>query len=378
MSDKFRVPIEKPRPDINRWLDAMSGKKVPDRVPMVEYLIDNALMQPILEEKIGRKWVDTSDKTEYMGGQMDFSKDNLKLINAWLDNQIAFWYHMGYDFIRVEVSLPLPAVALVTQDTAPNNKDHNRAWQGLHDGPIKNWDDFENYPWPRITEENFYIHRYICDHLPDGLGFITCHAGGVYEHVSRLIGYESLCMKLYDQPDLLKAVADKLGELIFEYNKFLLELDGLAAIFQGDDFGFNTQTLLPPDVIREYFLSWHKKYAQMIHEKGKVYYLHSCGEVSAIMDDLIEDVQIDGKHSFQDNIMPVTEAKRLYGDKICILGGVDVHKLSTLNPDELRVYVRDIIDECAPGGRFAIGAGNSIPSYISVENYLTMLDEALK
>ena len=378
MSGKFRVPIEKPKPDINRWLDAMSGKKVPDRVPMVEYLIDNVLMQSILEKMIGRKWVDTSDKTEYMGGQMDFSKDNLETINAWLDNQIAFWYHMGYDFIRVEVSLPLPAVALVTKDTAPGYKDRNRAWQGLHDGPIKNWDDFENYPWPKITEENFYIHRYICDHLPDGLGFITCHAGGVYEHASRLIGYESLCMNLYDQPDLVKAVADKLGELIFEYNKFLLELDGLAAIFQGEDFGFNTQTLLPPDAIREYFLPWHKKYAQMIHEKGKVYYLHSCGEISAIMDDLIEDVKIDGRHSFQDNVLPVTEAKRLYGDKICLLGGVDVHKLSTLSPDELRVYVRDIIDECAPGGRFAIGAGNSIPSYISVENYLTMLDEALR
>lgn len=378
MSGQFRVPIEKPKPDINRWLDAMSGKKVPDRVPMVEYLIDNVLMQSILEKMIGRKWVDTSDKTEYMGGQMDFSKDNLETINAWLDNQIAFWYHMGYDFIRVEVSLPLPAVALVTKDTAPGYKDHNRAWQGLHDGPIKNWDDFENYPWPKITEENFYIHRYICDHLPDGLGFITCHAGGVYEHASRLIGYESLCMNLYDQPDLVKAVADKLGELIFEYNKFLLELDGLAAIFQGEDFGFNTQTLLPPDAIREYFLPWHKKYAQMIHEKGKVYYLHSCGEISAIMDDLIEDVKIDGRHSFQDNVLPVTEAKRLYGDKICLLGGVDVHKLSTLSPDELRVYVRDIIDECAPGGRFAIGAGNSITSYISVENYLTMLDEALR
>ncbi len=378
MSGKFRVPIEKPKPDINRWLDAMSGKKVPDRVPMVEYLIDNVLMQSILEKMIGRKWVDTSDKTEYMGGQMDFSKDNLETINAWLDNQIAFWYHMGYDFIRVEVSLPLPAVALVTKDTAPGHKDHNRAWQGLHDGPIKNWDDFENYPWPKITEENFYIHRYICDHLPDGLGFITCHAGGVYEHASRLIGYEALCLNLYDQPDLVKAVADKLGELIFEYNKFLLELDGLAAIFQGEDFGFNTQTLLPPDAIREYFLPWHKKYAQMIHEKGKVYYLHSCGEISAIMDDLIEDVKIDGRHSFQDNVLPVTEAKRLYGDKICLLGGVDVHKLSTLSPDELRVYVRDIIDECAPGGRFAIGAGNSIPSYISVENYLTMLDEALR
>ena len=33
---------------------------------------------------------------------------------------------------------------------------------------------------------------------------------------------------------------------------------------------------------------------------------------------------------------------------------------------------------CAPGGRFAIGSGNSIPDYVPVENLLTMLDEVLK
>ena len=187
--EKFNVPIKNPKPDIQRFLDAMSGKKVPAKVPVAEYLIDNALMQPILEKMMGRKWVDTSEKTEYMGGQMDFSKENLAKINAWLDNQIAFWYYMGYDFVRVEVSLPLPAVALITKDTAKGYEDHNRAWQGLHEGPIKTWDDFEKYPWPKITEDNFYIHRYICEHLPEGLGFITCHAGGVYEHASRLLGY---------------------------------------------------------------------------------------------------------------------------------------------------------------------------------------------
>ncbi len=376
--DNFKVPIKKPRPDIKRFLDAMSGKKLPTKVPMVEYLIDNAVMQPILEKMIGRKWVDTSDKTEYMGGQMEFSKENTSKINAWLDNQIAFWYHMGYDFIRVEVSLPLPAVALLAKDTATGNEEHNRAWQDLHEGPIKTWDDFEKYPWPKINYDNFYIHRYICEHLPEGMGFITCHAGGVYEHASRLLGFENLCMLLYDNPKLVKAVADKLGELILQYNKYLLQLDGLAAIFQGEDFGFNTQTLIPPKDIREYFLPWHKKYAQIIHEKGKVYYLHSCGQISAIYEDLIEDVKIDGKHSYQDNVLPVTEAKKLYGDRICILGGVDVHKLTTFTPPDLRKYVRNIIDSCTPGGRFAVGAGNSIPSYIPVENYLTMLDEALK
>ena len=372
------VPLNKPRPDIERFLAAMSGDQVPAKAPLIEYLIDNAVMRPILENMMGRKWVDSSDQTEYMGGQMDFSEANLEIINASLDNQIAFWYHLGYDFIRVEVSLPLPATTLVIGDTAAGNQDHNRAWQGLHDGPIKSWEDFETYPWPEVTENNFYIHRTICDHLPDGMGFLSCHAGGVFEHVSRLIGYENLCLFLYDQPDLVRAVTDRLGGLIERYNDHLLQFDNLAAIFQGEDFGYNTQTLISPRHIREYFLPWHKKYASQAHRAGKRYYFHSCGKIDEIMDDLIDDVGIDAKHSFQDGVSPINKAKECWGDRIALLGGVDVNKLASWPPEKLRRYVRKVIDIGSPGGRFAVGAGNSVPSYIPVENYLTMLDEALR
>src|SRR4030042_5720680 len=164
----YRVPIQKPKPDIQRFLKAMSGKAVPDRAPMVEYLIDDALMKPILVDMMGRKWVETSDKEEYMGGQMEMSRENMATINAWLDNQIAFWYHMGYDFIRAEVSLPLPAVSLLAGDTAQGNQQANRAWQGLDTGPIGSWEDFEKYPWPQVSDKTLYIHRYICEHLPEG------------------------------------------------------------------------------------------------------------------------------------------------------------------------------------------------------------------
>lgn len=375
---RFRVLIDNPKPDIEAFLAAMNGSVIPERAPMVEYLIDDAVMKPIIEKMLGRRWIETADKTEYMGGQMEMTTENTATINAWLDNQIAFWYHMGYDFIRVETSLPLPAVAIPITDTAKGNEHNTRAWQGLHEGPIQTWEDFEKYPWPSISEQTFYIHRYICEHLPEGMGFISCHAGGVYEHTSRLMGYETLCYLLHDKPDLVRAVVNTLGELILEYYKSLLEVEGLVCIFQGDDFGFKTQTLLSPKDLREYYLPWHKRYAQMIHAADKVYYLHSCGKVSAIMDDLIEEVHIDGKHSFEDGVQPITEAKRLYGDRICVLGGVDVDKLATWEPEDLRKHVRWIIDECSPGGRFAIGAGNSIPSYIPVVNYLTMLDEALR
>jgi len=375
---KYTLPLENPKPDIERFIRAMKGEISPERPPMCEYLVDDALMKPILSDMMGRKWIERADKTEYMGGQMEFSKESRKLVDAWLDNQIAFWYHMGYDYVRVEVSLPLPAVSHVTKDTATGNEEHNRAWQGMGEGVIQTWKDFEKYPWPTVSDNDFYIHDYICNHLPEGLGFTTCHAGGVYEHVSRLMGYTGMCIALIDQPDLVKAVADRLGELLHEYNNRLLKFKEIDVIFQGEDLGFNTQTLISIDDLRQYFLPWHKKFAAQVHEADKLYFLHSCGKIDTIMDDLIDDVKIDGKHSFQDNIHSIQEYKKRWGNKIALLGGVDVHELCTLEGNELRKYVRKMIDDCAPGGRFAIGAGNSIPSYCSVDNYLTLLDEALK
>ena len=375
---KLRAPLKNPKPDIDTFLKGIKGEVTPRKTLMCEYLIDDALMRPILVNYLGRKWIEKSEKTEYMGGQMEFTREDLMIMNQWLDNQIAFWYHMGYDYVRVEVSTPLPAVSLVTKDTAAGNEEHNRAWQGLDMGPVQTWEDFEKYPWPEVNDDSFYIHDYICRHLPDGMGFISCHAGGVYEHVSRVMGYTGMCIALMENPDLVKAVTDKIGGIIKRYNEGLLQFDRLISIFQGDDFGFKTGTLISPDDIRKYFIPWHRIYSRQAHDAGRLYLLHSCGKIDDIMNDLVYDVKIDGKHSFQDEIMSIGAYKKKWGDKITLLGGVDVHKLSVYSPDEIRKYVRGIIEECAPGGRFAIGAGNSITSYIPLENYLTMIDEALK
>jgi len=37
---------------------------------------------------------------------------------------------------------------------------------------------------------------------------------------------------------------------------------------------------------------------------------YSCGNLSAIMENLIESVSVDAKYSFEDSILPVTEAKK--------------------------------------------------------------------
>jgi uroporphyrinogen decarboxylase len=93
------------------------------------------------------------------------------------------------------------------------------------------------------------------------------------------------------------------------------------------------------------------------------------------MDEII-DLGFDGKHSFEDKIMPVEEICRRWGDRIAILGGVDLDLLGRGSEAEVRRRTREILEACAAGGTgYCLGTGNSVANYIPAENYLAMLGE---
>ena len=60
-----------------------------------------------------------------------------------------------------------------------------------------------------------------------------------------------------------------------------------------------------------------------------------------------------------------------------MLGGLDINILTRSTPAEVRREIGKLMDECGPRGRYAVGSGNSVPSYIPVENYLAMVEEAV-
>jgi uroporphyrinogen decarboxylase len=93
------------------------------------------------------------------------------------------------------------------------------------------------------------------------------------------------------------------------------------------------------------------------------------------MEDLIEGVSIDAKHSFEDTIERVVSVKAQYGDRIALLGGIDVDFLCRASEGQIRQRVHDTLEVCMPGGGYCLGAGNSVANYIPLDNYLAMLDE---
>ncbi len=320
-----------PRPDFEQLRQALLREGEPACVPFYELFVNAEVMEPCL----GRKIETRTDVVE-------------------------FYYRAGYDYVPTWVWIDLPGGSLIDRSTGY---------------PIKDWATIDDYPWPSPDSVSIGEFEATIPVLPDGMKMVG-QTGGIFETAEKLLGYEQLCLMLADDPDLVQAVFDRLGILYKAMYGAMSVIPEVGALVISDDLGFKTQTMIAPDDLRRYVLPWHKRLSEIAHSAGKACILHCCGNLSEIMEDIIEDVRIDAKHSYEDSILPVTEARKLYGDRIAILGGFDVDRLCRSSESEVREYTRMLLSECGRGGGYCLGSGNSIAPFVPVRNYLAMLDEA--
>lgn len=211
--------------------------------------------------------------------------------------------------------------------------------------------------------------------LPKGMKIIVFGPSGVLENVISLVGYETLCYILYDNKDLAARIFDAVGSRLVRYYERCLQYDCVGAIISNDDWGFNSGTMLSTEDMREYVFPYHKQIVKLAHRAGRPAILHSCGNLEKVMDDVIDDMQFDAKHSYEDKILPVEEAYARYKDRIAILGGIDVDFVCRKAPQEVYDRCKNIVDKTKCIG-YALGTGNSIPDYVPKENFKALIRAA--
>lgn len=293
--------------------------------------------------------------------------------------QIALQSFLGYDYVVVPgslgKSLGFLRIDLGTTDTAALQRTGGRYYVNEHRGLITSWEEFETYPWPDPANRYSPSLEWFQANLPENMCMIGGLVGSIYENISWLMGYETLCYALYEQRDLVAAISERVIDLYRRELERILQFDRVKVVWGSDDLGLKTSTLISPKDLKEFVLPGHKLLAKMAHEAGCLYIMHCCGKVDQILDDLIMDVGIDGRHSFEDTILDICEAKTTQGNRLALLGGIDVDFLCRSNEEKIRQRVRHTLDCCLPGGGYCLGTGNTVANYIPVENYLTMLDE---
>lgn len=247
-----------------------------------------------------------------------------------------------------------------------------------HGGVIKDRASFEKYPWPDPEATDWDAFARLKPHIPAGMKLIIAGPGGLLENLVSLLGYEELCFMLNDDPELLREIADAIGSRLLRYYEMGLQQDGVGAAIVNDDWGFKTQPFLAPQDMREFITPWHRRMVQAIHAAGRPAILHSCGELKLLWDDIIDDLKFDGKHSYEDAILPVEEAYEKYGSRIAILGGLDIDFLCRATPEAIYRRSKAMIERTQLRGGYGLGSGNSIPDYIPAENFDAMRRAALE
>ena len=248
----------------------------------------------------------------------------------------------------------------------------------INDGAvITNRASFEEYDWPDSANMDTDILDALMLTMPLGMKLMVHSPDGLLENVIKLMGYEQLCYALVDNPELVKDVFDAVGSRLLEYYTLTAPHEAVGACIVNDDWGYKTQTMLSTRQMRRFVFPWQKRFVQAIHAAGKPAILHSCGHFERIIDDIVDDMAFDARHSYEDIILPVEQAYERYHSRIAILGGIDVDYMCRAKPRDIYKRAQSLLDRTADRGGYALGTGNSVPDYIPDESYFAMIYAAL-
>lgn len=280
---------------------------------------------------------------------------------------LQFFHRSGYDYATVP--------SRYFNDFKFENTEHEKKETvSINEGSaITGWKTFEAYHWPNPEHVNFELLNQLSGELRDGMKFIVSSPGGVLENVIALVGFERLCFMIYEDEQLTKAIFDAVGSRLLRFYEICSALPPVGALIVNDDWGFKTQTMLAPETLRQFVFRWHKKIVETIHKNRKYAILHSCGNLSEVIDDIADDLKFDAKHSYEDTILPVEQAWQQWHNRFAVIGGIDMDFLVRRTPEAITQRCQKIL-ELTSSKSYALGSGNSIPAYVPIPNYLAMIE----
>lgn len=289
--------------------------------------------------------------------------DNLDLLSRGR-MLIAAFAKAGYDYATVPGSL---------FGFEKGAHDRNQTISLNQNPLITDRKSFDAYRWRDPDDFDYSSLKQAASDLPEGMRFIVNGPGGVLENAISIVGYDNLCMLLYDDPRLVADIFENVGERLIRHYRKSVTCPAVGACISNDDWGFKTQTMLSLEHMRQYVFPWHKRIVETIHTAGRPAILHSCGQAEEIMNDIIADMRYDAKHSFEDAIMPVEQAYLKWGRKIAILGGIDLDFICRSSPAAIQRRARAMLELASQNGGYALGTGNSVPEYVDDEKYFALI-----
>jgi uroporphyrinogen decarboxylase len=302
-----------------------------------------------------------------------------------VQDEIDFWRAAGYDFVSTRAGVRsivrgYHPLVQAWREAHQELEGTTGGWATEDKAFIRNRQDFTEFPWPEPADLGGYpgyenLDSYLenmARALPPGMKLLV-QLGYVFMGAWQMMGFENYCLKLADEPDLVRDVTDWLGASQLAVLEVLLQHDCVGTVWMPDDLCYNSGPVVSPRTYHKYVYPWYIEMVDRCHSAGIPVGLHSDGDLNRLLPDLVA-CGFDAIHPFEPPMNDIVAIKRQWGERIAVAGGIDLKEtLCGGAPPDVEAEVRRMAAALAPGGGWLMGSSNSIPDFVPVENYRALL-----
>ena len=244
-----------------------------------------------------------------------------------------------------------------------NNAERNKGWSA--DGVIKTRDDLDKMVFTDIDEVVEMCEEFL-EHKDEFAACAMVFLG--IDPCWHSMGFETFSISLIEDPEFVGEVMGKICDWYARCMEEICKLD-FDFIWAADDIAYHTSPFFSPKTYREVLLPHTRKVAEKI---TKPWIYHSDGNLLPILDDLLTQ-GMDAIHPLEPGSMDIFELKKNYGQKVTLVGNIDLENLEQGTPESVEAEVKEKIGILGPNYRHMLSSSNSITANVKSENLVAML-----
>ena len=194
----------------------------------------------------------------------------------------------------------------------------------------------------------------------------------LYERAWTLRGMQNLLMDFYDHPGFVHELLDAISDYNLAQVNAAMKYD-IDAVYFGDDWGQQRGLQMGPKLWREFIYPVLKRMYAAVHAGGKYVFIHSCGDVDELFDDLVA-IGLNCFNPFQPEVMDVAALLPQYRGRLAFHGGLSTQRtLPYGTAEEVRAETQRLLELGREGG-YIFAPAHDVTGDVPLENMLAFLE----